>query len=179
SGVERAPTLIREIRGFLASKYKFDPEDTEALMIWDTTETFKFFAAFFLAFRAFLVGIGCLTLITGGIGVTNIMNVVLEERTKEIGVKMAVGARKSTIMLQFLFETGVLTIIGGGLGFLLAMLVIWAYPVSLIEYLGVPVVNTYGAVFAILVLGIVALVSGIFPARRAANLEPVKALKLF
>ena len=120
-----------------------------------------------------------MTLITGGIGVTNIMNVVLEERTKEIGVKMAVGARKSTVMLQFLFETVFLTAIGGTLGFLLAVLVIWAYPTSLIEYLGAPVVNTYGAIFAILVLGIVALVSGIFPARRAANLEPVKALKLF
>jgi putative ABC transport system permease protein len=179
TGVHTAPGLIRDIRGFLATKYKFDPEDTEALMIWDTTETFKFFATFFLAFRAFLVGIGCMTLITGGIGVTNIMNVVLEERTKEIGVKMAVGARKSTIMLQFLFETGILTIIGGSLGFLLAVLIIWAYPASLVEFLGMPEVNIYGALFAVVILGVVALVSGIFPARKAANLEPVKALKLF
>jgi len=176
---EQMPHIRKDILGFLASKYNFDPDDTEAVMVWDTTEWFEFFGTFFLALRAFLVGIGFMTLIAGGIGVTNIMNVVLEERTKEIGIKMAVGARKSTIMLQFMFETGLLAAIGGGLGFLLAMVIIWLFPESLLEYVGVPTVNAYGAIIAVATLGIIALLSGIFPARRAANLEPVKALKLF
>lgn len=169
----------KEIFDFMARKYKFDPNDTEALSIWDTTQGIKFFANFFAAFRAFLVAIGCMTLITGGIGVTNIMNVVLEERTKEIGIKMALGAKKRTIMTQFLSETVVLTAIGGLLGFGLAALVISVFPESLTEYLGRPKINVFGSAFAIGVLGIIALTSGFFPAKRAANLEPVKALKLF
>lgn len=168
-----------DIFGYMASKYNFDPDDTETLSIWDTTEGLKFFTTFFMAFKFFLVGIGCLTLITGGIGVTNIMNVVLEERTKEIGIKMAVGAKKATIMLQFLFETIVLTGLGGTLGFIMAALIIYLFPKNFAEYIGVPTIDVAGAIFAAGVLGIVALVSGYFPARRAANLEPVKALKLF
>jgi len=169
----------REIKEFLGAKYNFDPKDTEALAIWDTTEGFKFFATFFLAFRAFLVGIGCMTLVTGGIGVSNIMNVVLEERTKEIGIKMAMGARKYVIMLQFMFETILLTAIGGGLGFLMAFGIMNALPPALVEDIGEPTVTLPGALLAIGIVGLIALVSGFFPARRAANLEPVKALKLF
>jgi len=171
--------IKKDIYSFMATKYNFDPDDSEALSIWDTTEGLKFIATFFIAFRAFLVGIGCLTLITGGIGVTNIMNVVLEERTKEIGIKMAVGAKKGTIMGQFMFETALLTAIGGILGYALAMLIIYVFPESLTEDLGQPTVNTYGVLLAVGFLGLVALISGYFPARRAANLEPVKALKLF
>ena len=172
-------SVKKNIYAFLSAKYTFDPDDKESLQIWDTTESFKFFYDFFSAFKIFLVGIGLMTLIAGGIGVTNIMNVVLEERTKEIGIKMAVGAKKSNIMVQFLFETIILTAAGGALGFLIAHLTVWAFPAQLTEYVGVPNINMYGALFAVAALGMVALVSGYFPARRAAGLEPVKALKLF
>ena len=92
---------------------------------------------------------------------------------------MAVGAKKATIMLQFLFETIILTGLGGTLGFIMAALIIYLFPKNFEEYIGVPTLDVAGAIFAVGVLGIVALVSGYFPARRAANLEPVKALKLF
>jgi putative ABC transport system permease protein len=92
---------------------------------------------------------------------------------------MALGAKKMTIMMQFLFETILLTTLGGSLGFLLAAGIISVFPTTFEEYIGIPEINTGGALFAIAALGIVALVSGLFPARRAANLEPVKALKLF
>jgi putative ABC transport system permease protein len=164
---------------FMAGKYKFDPSDMEALSIWDYSETFEMFASFFLAFKIFLVAIGCMTLITGGVGVTNIMNVVIEERTKEIGIKMAVGAKKFTILFQFLFETITLTAVGGFLGFMIGAFIIWIFPESLEDYIGIPTLNTAGALFSIAILGLVAFIAGIFPARRAANLEPVKALKLF
>ncbi len=177
--VASMPTTMRSIKEFLGAKYKFNPEDTEALFVWDTTETFKFFLAFFAAFKYFLVGIGCMTLITGGIGVTNIMNVVLEERTKEIGIKMAVGAKKRVIMAQFMIETIVLTAIGGLLGFGLGVGVMKIIPPEMMEHLGQPQINTAGALMAIGVLGIVAITAGFFPARRAASLEPVTALKLF
>lgn len=169
----------KDIYRFMAKRYKFDPDDSEALMIWDTTSSLTFFRDFFGAFQAFLVTIGIMTLITGGIGVTNIMNVVLEERTKEIGIKMALGAKKRFIMIQFLSETLLLTIIGGTLGFAFAALIIHFFPSSLEASLGIPKISINGALFSVAVLGLIALISGYFPARRAADMEPVKALKLF
>ncbi len=170
----------KEVYQILGAKYRFDPNDTEALSIWDTTRGFAFLRAFFNAFQAFLVGIGVATLITGGIGVSNIMNVVLEERTKEIGIKMALGARKSTILMQFILETLLITGVGGLLGYLFASGIIAIIPMfGLEDYIGTPTVNVWGSILAIILLGIVGLVAGIFPARRAANLQPVQALKLF
>ncbi len=169
-----------EIEEVLGARYKFDPGDKEALSVWDTTEGMAFIKTFFMAFQMFLVGIGVATLITGGIGVSNIMNVVLEERTKEIGIKMALGARQSYILAQFIFETLLITAFGGMLGFGFAYLIIKVFPLlKLEEYVGVPTVNVWGTIMAIVLLGIVGLVSGIFPARRAANLQPAQALKLF
>ncbi len=169
-----------EIGEVLGARYKFDPNDKEALSVWDTTEGIAFLKTFFMAFQMFLVGIGVATLVTGGIGVSNIMNVVLEERTKEIGIKMALGARQSYILTQFIFETLVITAIGGAMGFAFAFLIVKIFPMlQLEEYVGVPTVNAWGAVMTIILLGIVGLIAGVFPARRAANLQPVKALKLF
>jgi putative ABC transport system permease protein len=170
----------KEIFRILGAKYRFDPGDNEALSVWDTTEGFTFLKNFFMAFQIFLVGIGVATLITGGIGVSNIMNVVLEERTKEIGVKMALGARKSTILYQFVFETLLITGVGGVLGFMLALGIVSVFPMlELEEYIGTPTVNVWTGILCTLLLGLVGLFAGIFPARRAANLQPVQALKLF
>ncbi|MDH3890453.1 MAG: ABC transporter permease [candidate division Zixibacteria bacterium] len=170
----------REIYEILGARYKFDPTDSEALSVWDTTEGFAFLKAFFTAFSTFLVGIGVATLITGGIGVTNIMNVVLEERTKEIGIKMALGARKSVILSQFVMETLLITAVGGLSGFLFAYLIVSVFPLlELGEFIGTPTVDTDIGLLAVLLVGLVGFVAGIFPARRAANLQPVQALKLF
>jgi len=170
----------REMFEILGARFRFDPDDDEALMIWDTTEGVKFLKTFFLAFQMFLVGIGVATLITGAIGVSNIMNVVLEERTKEIGIKMALGAKKGVILMQFVFETLLITGLGGVLGFLFAFGLISLVPMfNIEEYVGVPRVDLGIGVAVIILLGIVGLIAGIFPARRAANLQPVQALKLF
>ncbi len=169
-----------EITSIMGAKYRFDPTDREALSVWDVSEGLEFMNNFFGAFQMFLVGIGVATLITGGIGVSNIMNVVLEERTKEIGIKMALGARKSYVMMQFIVETLMITAIGGIFGFLFAYSIVVAFPaLNLEEYIGTPKVNYLGSVMVVVLLGIVGLIAGIFPARRAANLQPVQALKLF
>ncbi|MCH7691498.1 MAG: FtsX-like permease family protein, partial [candidate division Zixibacteria bacterium] len=125
-------------------------------------------------------GIGIATLITGGIGVSNIMNVVLEERTKEIGIKMALGARQSYIMTQFIVETLLITSIGGLAGFAFAYLIVSLFPMLGFEdFVGVPTVDMWAGIIAAVLLGVVGLTAGYFPARRAANLQPVQALKLF
>ena len=169
-----------EIFNLMGNRYQFDPSDTEAMGVWDTTEGMKFLTTFFWAFRIFLIGIGVATLITGGIGVSNIMNVVLEERTKEIGIKMALGAKKQMIMMQFIFETLLLTVTGGLFGYLLGVGIIRVIPLfKLTDFIGTPEVDFLGSIVAISVLGLIGLAAGYFPARRAANLQPVQALKLF
>jgi len=172
--------MRQEISRILGEKYKFDPSDDGALAVWDTTEGFAFLKNFFYAFSGFLVAVGVATLITGGIGVTNIMNVVLEERTKEIGIKMALGARKSTILMQFVMETLLITAVGGLLGLLFGALIVKVVPVFGGEdFIGVPRMDMWGSLAVVVILGFVGLLAGIFPARRAANLQPVQALKLF
>lgn len=183
--VQAPPTLSmevtkREIYELLGSRHKFDPSDKETLGIWDTTQGIAFLKTFFLAFQYFLIGIGIATLITGGIGVSNIMNVVLEERTKEIGIKMALGAHKGMILMQFVIETLMITAVGGFLGFVFAYALVQVFPMlQLEEYVGIPRVDVWGGIMVTIVLGLVGLTAGFFPARRAANLQPVQALKLF
>lgn len=170
----------KEILGIMGVKYRFDPTDKEALSVWDTTEGIAFLKTFFMAFQYFLVGIGIATLITGGIGVSNIMNVVLEERTKEIGIKMALGARKSYVLSQFMVETLMITLLGGICGFAFAALIVKVIPLlQLEEYIGTPTINLWGGILMTFLLGMIGFLAGIFPARRAANLQPVQALKLF
>lgn len=171
-------SVKKQVYKVLGKKYKFDPEDKEALMMWDTSEFEKFLTYFFLAFRAFLAIIGTFTLIVGGIGVSNIMNIVVEERTKEIGIKMSLGAKKRHILSQFIFETLLITLVGGVVGFMFAWVVVKIFPFfKLEEYMGIPEISFLSTLIAVGVLGLVGLISGFFPARRAANLNPVQALK--
>ncbi|MEE8575909.1 MAG: ABC transporter permease [candidate division Zixibacteria bacterium] len=170
----------REIYEIMGARYKFDPSDREALSVWDTTQGIAFLKSFFTAFSWFLVGIGITTLITGGIGVSNIMNVVLEERTKEIGIKMALGARKGMILSQFVLETFMITSVGGFLGFIFAYSLVMIIPqFGVEEFIGTPKVDVFAGLRVTALLGLVGFLAGIFPARRAANLQPVQALKLF
>ena len=163
----------------LGKKKKFDPKDKEALAVWDTTEQFQFFDTFMLAFNLFLGIVGSLTLVVGGIGVSNIMNVVVEERTKEIGIKMALGARQGFILKQFLLETLFITAIGGTIGLGISLAICDVFPkAGFTEYVGIPVVSFPVAAITTAVLGTIGLLAGWFPARAASRLDPVVAMKL-
>jgi putative ABC transport system permease protein len=170
--------VTRKVYEVLARRHQFDPKDKEAIGMWDTTEAEKFFRVFFGTFRAFLGIIGSFTLIVGGIGVSNIMYVVVEERTREIGIKLAVGAKPRFIQGQFLIETLTLTAVGGALGFLITLLVMAAFPKSLDEYIGTPEASPLVILTTATMLGLIGFVAGYFPARRASMLDPVVALKL-
>ncbi|MEW6757645.1 MAG: ABC transporter permease [Acidobacteriota bacterium] len=171
--------LSEEVRTLLAKRLRFSPEDKEALAIWDTTEMFEFMDAFMLGFQLFLGIVGSLTLVVGGIGVSNIMNVVVEERTREIGIKMALGAKSGFILRQFLLETLVITGLGGALGLLLSAGICSLFPkFGLTEYVGVPEISPMVAALTALALGAVGVLAGYFPARDAARLDPVIAMKL-
>jgi putative ABC transport system permease protein len=174
----RVPEVTRQVYQVLARRHKFDPADKEAIGMWDTTEGEKFFRTFFLTFRLFLGIIGSFTLIVGGIGVSNIMYVVVEERTREIGIKLAVGAKPGFIQRQFLAETLTLTALGGLLGFLITLGVVAVFPSQLSEYVGRPEASPLVILTTSALLGAIGLIAGYFPARRASLLDPVVALKL-
>jgi putative ABC transport system permease protein len=171
--------LKSQVLEVVAGKHRFDPKDKEAIGIWDTTENFQFLNTFMLSFRAFLGIVGSLTLVVGGIGVSNIMNVVVEERTREIGIKMALGARPGSILLQFMIETLLITGIGGALGLGITFGICAAFPaLGFDEYVGTPQVSPFVAMITAALLGSIGLLAGYFPARDAANLDPVVAMKL-
>ncbi len=175
----RTEPAKKEVLSILAAKHRFHPDDTEALGIWDTTEMARFLDLFMLAFKMFLGIVGSLTLVVGGIGVSNIMNVVVEERTREIGIKMALGARSGSIMGQFLLETLVITFVGGVIGVILTAAICAIFPaLGLGEYVGVPVVSPVVAVVTASLLGLIGLIAGYFPARFASRLDPVVAMKV-
>src|SRR5688572_9340978 len=170
--------LIEELRAAFGKRLRFNKDDKEALSIWDTTEQFEFFDTFMLAFNAFLGIIGVLTLVVGGIGVSNIMNVIIEERTREIGIKMALGAKQRWILTQFLLETLLVTAIGGAIGFAISYGICAVFPEGPQEFVGKPELSPMVAVLTATALGIVGLLAGYFPARDASRLDPVVAMKL-
>jgi putative ABC transport system permease protein len=132
-----------------------------------------------LAFTLFLGIVGSLTLVVGGIGVSNIMNVVVEERTREIGIKIALGARQRWVLSQILLETLAVTAIGGALGLLIAFGICGAFPkLGFTEYVGDPAVSPGVALITTAILGVIGLLAGWFPARDAARLDPVVSMKM-
>ncbi len=171
--------VTASVREILSHRLRFDPDDKEALSVWDTTEEFAFFEIFFLSFRLFLGIIGSFTLIVGGIGVSNIMNVVVEERTREVGIKMALGARTRAILNQFLMETLLITALGGIIGFGISFALCAVFPkFGVTEYVGDPTVSFGVAAVTAAILGLTGLTAGYFPAKEASRLDPVVAMKL-
>ncbi|HEX9657997.1 MAG TPA: ABC transporter permease [Bacteroidota bacterium] len=172
----------KEIFRVLARKYNFDPTDERTLYIWDFIEDEKIGAKISIGIQIFLGSVGFLTLLIAGVGVANVMYVVVKERTREIGIRMAVGAKRSYILAQFVFEALLLAFIGGGLGFLFSYGVISG--VHLIpsddgpmQFLGKPVLSPAVMIITASILGMIGLLAGVFPARKAAAVDPVESLR--
>jgi len=171
-----------QIYRVLARKYRFDPDDTRALGVWDTRENQRITGNIALGIQMFLGIIGGLTLFVGGMGVANIMYAVVKERTREIGVKMALGAKVRQIMSPFVLEALTMTILGGTLGTVVGvalMQIVAALPLKneAFEFLGRPTFSPAIAAATSLVLGTVGMLAGYFPARRAASVNPAKSLR--
>ncbi len=168
----------RRIYEILGKKYQFDPDDKQALGIWDTTEMDKFIFYFSLGFNIFMGIIGVFTLTVGGIGLANIMYVVVQERTKEIGIRRSVGARRSHIMGQFILETFIIIALSAAIGFLISVVLIQLISMMPIEdYVGHPILSPAVAIVAVTVLGLIGFFAGYFPARKAARIEVADALR--
>ncbi len=171
-----------EIFRVLARKYHFDPTDDRTLSIWDFIEGEKMIKKVEFGISIFLGSIGFLTLLIAGVGVANVMYVVVKERTHEIGVKMALGARRSYILAQFIFEALLLAFIGGGIGILFSwgmvgFVHLFPSDSGVMQFLGRPSLSGSIMILTAGVLAIIGLMAGLFPARRAASLDPVESLR--
>ena len=177
----RSKAVTEDVKKHFAKLVGFSPADPDAISIWDTLDFEKQFTTFFLAFTVFLGIIGSFTLLVGGVGVASIMRVVVDERTREIGVKLAVGARRRTILWQFFSESLVIMLLGGLVGFGLsagALRATKAFPAGgFTDFVGIPVLNPLVIISTVLILLVIGVVAGMIPARTAASTDPIEALR--
>jgi len=176
------PEIEKKIFEAMGARYRFDPTDDRALSIWDTVAGNREFNNIMLGIKMFLGIIGFLTLLIAGVGVANIMYVSIKERTREIGIKMAVGARKSFILKQFLIEALMITFFGGLVGMLVSYAATEGFksvPIQsdVLDFMGRPTISTETGIIVVVILGIMGVLSGLFPAMRAASTSPVESLR--
>ena len=180
---ERAPQTKAEIFQVLGAKYRFDPTDESALPMWDFIESEQETKKIGTGIQIFLGMVGLFTLLVAGVGIANIMYVVVKERTHEIGVKLAVGARKAHIRRQFVFEALLVSLLGGLIGLAVSVGIVTL--VDMIPTEGNPAMNyianprlswpiTLGCMSILMAIG---LAAGYLPARRAAAIDPVESLR--
>ena len=156
----------------------FDPSGKDTWEEWDTVKNQKLMGKIFTAMDWFLGGVGLVTLALGAIGIVNIMLVAVTERTREIGLRKALGATNRNILFQFFLEGAFLTLLSGALGVGAAMLVIRLLSgVRLPQGFDTPKIIPGSAAAAVLSLALAGIFAGLYPASKAALLEPVEALR--
>ncbi len=176
--LEQHEACKHEIRHALGRLHNFDPHDKEACPIWDTVQEAKAFRQMTDGMKYFLGAVGVVTLFLGGLGVMNVMLVAVRERTREIGVRKALGAPARTILRQFFIEALLIAVISGGVGLGVAYGIC-----SLVNLLPMPdffagLLPTWkSGLVATGLLGTIAVLSALYPARRAASIDPIEALR--
>jgi len=179
ANVEESLEMEKRIKKSLAGIHRFDPEDPRALRIWNNLENYAQFTSLFKMIRLFVWFIGIMTIVAGIVGVSNIMIIVVKERTKEIGIRKAIGARPSSIVSLILMESILITSVAGYMG-----LVVGTFLLELIskympasDYFANPEVSLGVAIQATVVLVISGALAGFWPALRAARIKPIEALR--
>ena len=172
------PQAIEEVRNLLRDRHNLSPSAEDDFSIVTQEDMLSMANAITNIFTIFLGSIGAISLIVGGIGIMNIMLVSVTERTREIGIRMAVGAKRRDILLQFLTEATVLSLLGGAIGIVLGWLASWG--VGRINIGGSNIqtlVTPWSVLLAVIFSAAVGLFFGIYPANKAASLNPIEALR--
>ncbi len=171
---EKVDQTVEEVQTFLLDEHKIEDPALADFTIRSSKEALSTLGAITGVLTGMLAGIAAISLVVGGIGIMNIMLVTVTERTREIGLLKAIGAKQKDILTQFLIESVVLTISGGIVGILvgvsLAFLITLFAPIPFI-------LDPMSILIAVGVSTVVGLIFGIYPARRAAKLSPIEALR--
>lgn len=164
---EKVPQAKREIEKILLEKY-----EDEQFSVIEPSEIMESINQIFAILNGFLLAIGSISLIVGGIGIMNIMYANVNERTREIGIRRAIGATKQDIMLQFLTESILLSVLGGAAGLILSTII-----VLLVRPFFPLAINALAVGVAFGVSSAIGIIFGVFPAKRAAELTPIEAIR--
>ncbi len=162
----------------MGRNHHFEPDDEDALWVWDTLKGAKLNERIFRVMTMFFGAVALMTLALGGIGVMNIMLVAVTERTREIGVRKALGATYRDVRSQFFAESAVLTLISGIVGLTFGVgICVTMQNVPLPDFIPAPEIVPSAIVASLLTLGLITMTAGMYPATRAAHKEPVECLR--
>ena len=169
---------VDQVRRVLGRAHHFDATDKDALFIWDTMDGAKLVENIFSVITIFFACVAIVTLCLGGIGVMNIMLVSVTERTREIGVRKAIGATRHDILRQFFAESIILTVMSGALGLLFGIGTCVALnTLPLPDFVPHPIVSPISIVASLITLSLITVTAGMYPAQRAAEMQPVESLR--
>src|ERR1700736_1888052 len=176
--LETHPDCDKQVRHSLGRLHNFDPRDKEAAPIWDTVKDAEATRMIIVGMKLFMGTVGIATLFLGGLGVMNVMLVSVRERTREIGVRKALGATRESILRQFFLETVIVVALSGGTGLILS----YGF-CALVNLLPMPpffaglLASWKLGALSIMLLGLIAVLSALYPANRAASVDPIEALR--
>ncbi len=169
---------VRQVREAIGRRHHFEPLDKDALFIWDTMDGAKQLKRIFDVCTVFFGCVAVVTLCLGGIGVMNIMLVAVTERTREIGVRKAMGATRSDILRQFFAESVLLTAVSGALGLVFGVgLCVAMKSLPLPDFVPHPIISPVAVIASLFTLSLITLTAGMYPAQRAAEMAPVDSLR--
>ncbi len=175
---EEHEDAVLQVRRTLGRVHHFDALDKDALFIWDTMEGAKLVENIFNVVTIFFACVAIVTLCLGGIGVMNIMLVSVSERTREIGVRKAIGATRRDILRQFFAESAVLTAVSGALGLSFGVgLCVALSALPLPDFVPHPVISPVSIIASVLTLSIITVTAGVYPAQLAAEMAPIESLR--
>ncbi len=178
ASVDESKQIEQEVRSKLAALHKFDPADPRAIFTWNSLEEFQKFIRLFSGIRIFIWVIGFGTIIAGIVGVSNIMMIVVKDRTKEIGIRKAMGATPWSIVSLVLQEAVLITSFAGYFGLVLGVVVLETVGSKIeSEFFTQPSVDLRIAIYALILLVLSGALAGFIPARKAAAIKPIEALR--
>jgi putative ABC transport system permease protein len=177
--VDQSKVIADDVKERLSTRHDFDPQDERAISLWNNVVNFQKFINLMGGIRAFVWVIGIGTLLAGVVGVSNIMLIAVKERTREIGVRKAIGATPASVMGLVLQEAVLITGVAGYIGLVTGVLVleVMSRGISGSDFFRNPEVHFGVAVSATVLLVVAGAIAGFFPARRAAAVRPVEALR--
>ena len=178
ASVDESKQIEQEVRSRLAVLHKFDPSDPRAIFTWNSLEEFQKFMRLFASIQLFIWVIGFGTIIAGIVGVSNIMMIVVKDRTKEIGIRKAMGATPFSIVSLILQEAVLITSFAGYIGLVLGVVVLETVGSKIeSQFFSQPSVDLRIALYALLLLVLSGALAGFIPARKAAAIKPIEALR--